>query len=111
MLLDLRMPQMSDEMVAGTIHKVLVGPGERLERGTPLLEVRVDLSEVAEQNCAPVFFFRMVAAEPAWLRSLEVKAGERRDVDGRLGVASSSRDEPSNADARPLRLSVGVVLG
>jgi predicted deacylase len=105
------MPQLGQEMTFGTLFRVLVAPGGSIERGSMLAEVQVDLSATAEQNCAPIFLLRIVAAESAWIRSFDVKPGDRIDVGGPLASASTIRDEPmtGNQPARALRVSVGVV--
>jgi pyruvate/2-oxoglutarate dehydrogenase complex dihydrolipoamide acyltransferase (E2) component len=110
-LLTLQMPQLGKEMALGTIFRVLVAPGGSIERGSMLAEVRVDLSDIAEQNCAPISLFRIVAAESGWIRSFDAKPGDRIDVGGPLALASTERDEPvkGNQPARALRVSVGAV--
>jgi len=112
MLLDLRMPGFGDRMAEGTVHRLLIEPGARVDKGTRLFEVFVDLSAIAEQNCAPVFFFRIVAAESGWCRSVAVKPGDRRAVGEILALVSTTPDEApeSITGDRGLRISVATVL-
>ena len=111
MVLRLQMPRMGYQMREGTIKKVLAPPGVHLERGVPLLEVRVDLSAVAEQNCNPAFIFRMVAAEAGWLRQVDVGVGDCRQVGATLAMVTTHPDEViAEAAMRPFRVSLGTVL-
>jgi hypothetical protein len=107
-LLELRMPRVGEAMKAGRVHKLLAAPGTRVERGTPLLEVRVDLTGVAEQNCTPVSYFRIVARESAVLRDVVAAVGDEirvGDLLATLGPAEGGATE----GVRPLRINVGVV--
>jgi pyruvate/2-oxoglutarate dehydrogenase complex dihydrolipoamide acyltransferase (E2) component len=115
MILRLQMPKFGEEMRDGTIHRLLASPGARLDRGTPLLEVRVDLSAIAEQNCSPISIFRVVAAESGWLRTVQVTEGDRRSVGGTLATIAERPDDQQELDegevpTRPLRVSVATVL-
>jgi pyruvate/2-oxoglutarate dehydrogenase complex dihydrolipoamide acyltransferase (E2) component len=111
MLLEMDMPACGPAMTAGIIQRVLVTPGARVERGAGLLEVRVDLTEVAAQNCAPVFTFRMVSAEAGWVRDVAVQAGDTCPVGARLGLVSTESGEPvAPVRRRPLRVSVATIV-
>lgn len=104
MILSLLLPRMGEQMRHGTIHRVLVRAGDALRPGTPLLEVRVDLGAGKAQDCPPVFHFRLMATERAYLRSLQAAAGDRMETGAQLGLASSTLDEPCQPPAaRPLR--------
>ena len=75
------------------------------------MEVVVDLSAVAEQNCAPVSLYRIVAAESGWLRSLQVARGASYREGAVLGIVSATADGAlDGVPCRPLRVSVcGIV--
>jgi hypothetical protein len=77
-----------------------------------LLEVFVDLSAAAEQNCAPVFSFRIVSAEAGWVRAVMAERGTPLAVGSLLGLVTTEAGElaEDGAVARPLRVSVGVIL-
>ena len=111
MLFGLQMPQMGEDMRWGVIRRVLVQPGARVELGTRLVEVEVDLSEVAEQNCAPISWFLIVAAESGWLRKMDGAAGDRRDVGSLLAIVSREEAEPldGNRVDRPLRVNIAGI--
>lgn len=94
MILSVMLPRMGGQTTQATIHKVLASPGEALRPGTALLEVRVDPGAANAQDCAPLYFFRIMSTERAVLRTLDVSAGQVLPVGGVLGVATSTADEP-----------------
>ena len=110
MLLILEMPAVGARMREGTVHNVLVPAGVRIEKGVPLVEVRVDLSADANQNCPPISYFRIVASEAAWFRALDVSQGETRPVGAALARFTTLADEPLSGEGRVLRVSVAIVL-
>lgn len=101
MILSLSLPRVGEEMRAGTIHRVLARAGDPLRPGTPIVEVRVDLSAAKAQDCPPVFYFRLIATERAHLRTIAAEAGAVLDVGAPLGVATTTADE--SADGPPAR--------
>jgi hypothetical protein len=103
-ILALTLPQVGAQMHQGTIHRLLAKAGDELRPGTPLLEVRVDLGAAKAQDCPPLLFFRIIATERAYLRSLDVSHAEVLDVGAKLGVATSNSDESIEGQpARALR--------
>lgn len=78
--------------------------------GSPILEVRVDLSAAMAQDCPPVFHFRLISTERAYLRSLSAGEGMVVRAGDPLGVATTLADEDAEgAAARPLRtMSVAI---
>jgi hypothetical protein len=103
MILSIVLPRVGEQMHRGTIHRVVAQAGEAVRPGTPLLEVRVDIG-AATQDCPPLFFFRLIATERAFLRSLTVATGDVLDVGTALGVATSTADESfADKPARALR--------
>jgi hypothetical protein len=104
MILSLTLPRVGEQMHEGTIHKVLANTGDALRPGTPLLEVRVDLGAAKAQDCPPLLFFRIIATERAFLRSLLVAAGQVLKVGTPCGVATTVADESCEGPAaRSLR--------
>jgi len=104
MILSLSLPRVGAQMQRGTIHKLIAKAGDELRPGTPLLEVRVDLGAAKAQDCPPLVFFRIVATERAFLRSLDVSLGAVLDVGALLGVATTDRSEnAAGTAARNLR--------
>lgn len=111
MLLELQVPGVTDLVREATVLRVLVEPGTRIERGTRLVEMRVNLGQVVAQNCTPVFDFRVVANEAGWVRSVNVAPGDIAATGSPLAVVSSVPDEsPEGPVGRPLRVNVGVIL-
>jgi hypothetical protein len=112
MLLALRWPELGRNMVHGTVHRVFVADGKSVDRGDALFELRIDLTDIAAQNCGPVSFFRIVAAESGWTRSVHVAAGEHCRIGDPLALLSTQADEPMHEDvvARGFRVSVVGVL-
>ena len=111
MLLLLHVPSVNDLMKDAEVLCVLAEPATRVERGTPLFEMRVDLSAAAAQNCSPTFDFRIVANEPGWVRRVDVVRGAVASVGAPLALLSSLPDEPIDGPAsRALRVNLGVVL-
>jgi hypothetical protein len=103
-ILALTLPRVGAQMHQGTIHRLLAKAGDELRPGTPLLEVRVDFGAAKAQDCPPLLFFRIIATERAFLRSLNVSPAEVLDVGAQLGVATSSSDESIEGQpARALR--------
>jgi hypothetical protein len=104
MILSLSLPRMGAQMQQGTIHKLIAKAGDELRPGTPLLEVRVDLVAAKAQDCPPLFFFRIIATERAYLRSLDVSLGGVLEVGTLLGVATTgSGENPEGPASRALR--------
>jgi hypothetical protein len=93
MILALRLPRVGDRMQRGTVRRLIAHVGEALRPGTPLLEVRVDLDQDEAQDCPPLFFFRLIATERAFLRTLSIAPGDIVEAGGVLGVATTTPDE------------------
>ena len=75
MILSLNMPRLGDPVIHGLIDKIHVSEGCRIEAGSKLFDIRVDLSAVAPQDCPPVSYFRMVSREGGWVRRLTCASG------------------------------------
>lgn len=104
MILAVSLPRVGDQMHEGTVHRLIARPGDALRPGSPILEVRVDLSASKAQDCPPIFFFRLIATERASLRALAVAVGDVVPVGGPLGIATSTPDEGADGPAaRALR--------
>jgi pyruvate/2-oxoglutarate dehydrogenase complex dihydrolipoamide acyltransferase (E2) component len=110
MILVLNMPRVGEAMRAGTVHRIIAKPGEALRPGTALLEVRVDLSQSKAQDCPPLFFFRLIAAERGWLRTLRVHVGEVLSVAAPLGVATTTIEEAADGPAARMLRTTSVSI-
>jgi hypothetical protein len=98
-------------MQSGMITRVDIAEGSALVMGSKLLEVRVDLSGAAPQDCPPIFYFRVVSNERGWVRRLSASVGEEKGVGEVLALVSTGPDEPLDGPpARSLRVSNAAVL-
>jgi len=96
-------------MKDGVIHAVLVERGAKIVAGTPLLEVRLDLTSSAPQNCAPVTFFRIVSRESGWMRTSLPVPGTVVAVDAELAIVSHGENDPIDDVTRSLRITASAV--
>jgi pyruvate/2-oxoglutarate dehydrogenase complex dihydrolipoamide acyltransferase (E2) component len=110
-LLSLTMPSMGQQMISGNITFLGIAVGDQLKVGLKLLDVRVDLSTAAPQDCPPIFYFRMVAREPGWVRQIAAAVGEEKTVGAVLALISTEPDEPLDGPvARSLRAASAAIL-
>lgn len=85
--------------------------GARLEPGTALLDLRVDLSAGIAQDCPPVTTCRIVLGEGAWLRRHGIAPGIEIAPAAALALLSTEPDSPlDGSPARALRCTVAAVL-
>ncbi len=112
MLLAIELPRLHELMTTGVVTAVHAAPGTMLAPGTPLVDVRVDLSDAAAQDCPPVSWFRVVCGERCVLRALNAAEGSEFAPGARLGLASTAADEAATGDpARPARLTIVGIVG
>lgn len=98
-------------MQCGFLIRVAVREGGALSPGSQLVDVRVDLSAGAPQDCPPVYCFRAICREKVWVRKVLAAAGEVREVGEVLALVSTQPDEPlDSAVVRPLRLACAGIL-
>ena len=106
MILAIVVPKVGRSMRAAQIHRLIAQPGAALRPGSPLLELRVDLEETSARDCPAVIYFRLIAAERAYLRTLHVAPGDLIEIVAPLGVATSTLEEDAAGPAtRVLRCS------
>jgi len=104
MILSLALPRMGELTRPGTVRRVLARAGDALRPGAPLLEVRVDLDEANARDCPATIFYRLIATERAYLRTLSVSPGDVLEVAAPIGLATTSLEETFDGPAvRPLR--------
>ena len=83
----------------------------QLAVGTKLVDLTVDLTAIAAQDCPPVSHFRMVVRERAWLRELAVARGDEIAVGTRVALFSTDPHEPLDAEpVRELRVAIAGIL-
>jgi hypothetical protein len=106
MILSLVLPRMDRSIRAGTVHRLIARPGDALRAGAALLEVRIDLEQANARDCPSVIFFRLIATERAYLRSLEIALGDSIEPAAPIGIATTTVEEPFDAPAtRALRMA------
>lgn len=112
MLIDIPLPRLHELMTTGVVTRVHVAPGSTLAVGAPLVDVRVDLSNAAAHDCPPVSYFRVVLRDTGVLRTLAAQVGSDLAPGQRLGLLTTTADEPLEGNpARAARLTTVGVLG
>jgi hypothetical protein len=112
MILSLVLPRMGEISRPGTVRRVMAIAGDALRPGTPLMEVRVDLDEANARDCPATIFYRLIATERAYLRTLLVAPGDIIEGSASFGLATTIPDEALQAPAaRALRTtSVSIMV-
>ncbi len=110
MLLGLTLPRIIPQMTEGKIHVTLAAEGERLQVGSPLLEVSVDLSRVVPHDCPPVSHYRMILREAAMLRRLLVADGDIIAIGTRIAMLSTAEDPLEDEPGRDIRITIAGVV-
>ena len=111
MILSLQMPQMGEQMTVGVIEKIYVAEGSAVQPGSRLLDVRVDLSAVAPQDCPPVYSFRIVARERGWVKQLTPSVGDVCAVGTVLALIGTDSEEPlTGSPGRLFRVTFAGIL-
>jgi hypothetical protein len=104
MILSLALPRMGELTRPGTVRRVMARAGDALRPGVPLLEVRVDLDGTSARDCPATIFYRLIATERAYLRTLSVAPGDVLQVAAPIGLATTSLAEAfDGTPVRPLR--------
>ena len=111
LLLALTLPRINEHMLSAVVAAVHPSAGAELAVGAKLVDLTVDLTAIAAQDCPPVSHFRMVVRERAWLRELRVERGDEIAVCARIALLSTDPDEPLDAaPAREARVTVAGIL-
>ena len=104
MILVLKMPSLGQLADAGAIERVYVQPGQQIAPGAPLVDVKIDRTGAAPQDCPPISYLRVVAREAGWVRVVSAAKGGEHAVGEPLALITSTADEATDAPAaRPLR--------
>ena len=98
-------------MTEGIIHKVLIDEDAPVKVGTKLFDVMVDLSGMAAQDCPPVYYFRIVARERAFVRQVLVREGDACSIGVNLAILTTGDIESTSAEQRrPLRVTTVAIV-
>src|SRR5689334_10235757 len=105
------MPQMGDLMRSGIIYTVNLSEGMAISPGTKLMDVYVDLSAAAPQDCPMSFHFRAVSRERGFVRRLQMAVGESKEVGELLALISTDPDEALEVPVtRSLRITTAGIV-
>ena len=112
MLLSLDLPLINPYADKASIRTVYAGVGDALVVGAKLLDLTVDLSSAAIlHDCPPISHYRVVLRDRAWLRRLDVAAGQTVCVGQPVALFSTEPDEPLDGPpARPVRVTMAGVV-
>jgi hypothetical protein len=111
LLLTLTLPRINVHMITAIIDMIHAQLGAPLPIGAKLLDLTVDLSAAAAHDCPPVAHYRLVVRDRAWLRRLDVAAGDEPEVGTSLALFSTEPDEPLDAaPARQVRLAIAGII-
>jgi pyruvate/2-oxoglutarate dehydrogenase complex dihydrolipoamide acyltransferase (E2) component len=111
LLLNLTLPQIVPVMTSGVIEAIHADVGTNMKSGSKLVDVSVDLSAVAPQDCPPVSLYRLVVRDRLWLRSLAVARGDEIPVGAPLAQFTTEADEPLDvAPARQPRITIAGIV-
>lgn len=110
MLYELALPKLIPNMSEARVEAVHVTEGEA-PQGGKLLDLSVDLGDVASQACPPISYYRLVTREKARLLRLLVPLGGTCAPGAPLALfADDPGDDPDGAPARALRASAAAIL-
>jgi hypothetical protein len=111
MLLTLVLPRINEYMTTAVIRKVYATEGDALHLGAKFLDLSVDLSAVAPQDCPPVSHYRIALRDRAWLRRLDVASGDELGVGAAVALFSTDPDEPVDGEpARAVRITLAGIV-
>lgn len=111
MLLTLTLPRIGEHMMTAVIRTIYGAEGTAMALGSKLLDLSVDLSAVAAQDCPPVALYRIALRDRVWLRELAVAQGSEIEVGAPLARFSTEPEEPlTGTPARAVRITVAGII-
>lgn len=111
MLLTLTLPRIHERMTTARVDAVYLAAGAQVAFGAKFVDVTVDLSAVAEQDCPPIAHYRIVLLDRGWLREIAVARGDEIAVGAPIATITTSPDEPLDAaPSRAARTSIAGIL-
>ena len=111
MLLTLTLPRNNGLMISAVVETIHAAVGSELAPGAKVMDLTVDLSAVAAQDCPPISLYRIVFRDRAWLRRVAVARGEDAAVGALLAQFSTDPDEPLDGEpTRAVRIMIAGIL-
>jgi hypothetical protein len=111
LLLTLTLPQIGEHMTAAAIRTIHAAPGTEMAAGSKFVDLVVDLSAVAAQDCPPVALYRIALRERVWLRELDAAPGAEIAVGASLARFSTDPDESlAGPPARGVRVTIAGIV-
>jgi hypothetical protein len=111
LLLGLVLPRINPHMTFAVIDEIHADVGARLTPGARLFDLTIDLSAVAPHDCPPISHYRLVLRDQAWLRRLDVAAGDTPALGASLALFSTEPEELLDAaPVRAVRLNVASII-
>jgi pyruvate/2-oxoglutarate dehydrogenase complex dihydrolipoamide acyltransferase (E2) component len=111
MLLTLTLPRIGEHMRTAVIRTVHAEAGAAMMPGSKLIDIVVDLSSVALQDCPPVAMYRIALTERAVLREIAVAPGDEIAVGALVARFTTEPDEPlTGPSARAARVAIAGIV-
>lgn len=108
---ELRLPHLHSAMSGATIECVYAACNTRLQSGSKIFDISIDLGSALAQECPPISYYRLVLRETLWLRRLDASPGLLWDPNMPLAIFTTHPDE-SLADSitRPVRIATAGII-
>jgi len=110
-LLTLSLPRINEYMTSARIEAVHADVGAALGTGSKFIDLTIDLSAIAAQDCPPVSHFRLAVRDRVWLRRLQVARGDTIEVGAMIAWFTTDAHEPLDvAPSRSVRVAIAGIL-
>jgi len=110
-LITLKLPRINQLMTVAGIRRIHAAEGDFLNLGAKLLDLTIDLSSVAPNDCPPISVYRLAMRDRVWLRRLVVSPGDDVAVGAELACFTTEADEPiTGTPGRAARITVAGIL-
>lgn len=111
MLLELVLPPFVGPTQTVRIDVVNFAVGDCLARSGRLIDFTAGLDDAATHDCPPVTTYRMTLSETAWVRQVNIAAGQTVGPGDVLALLGTSEDEPVAGPAeRRCRITAAAIL-
>lgn len=110
MWVQLTLPSFSETGALVRLERFYAKEGDRLARGTKLLDLFVDLSAGVVRDCPPISTSRIFMREELWLRSIAIGPDAPLATGSILALLSDEPDSLLEPPRREARTSVATML-